>query len=104
MEWAQALFVVPWYEAARLLNAVLPGIPAGARNIFFDAVITSSSATFAAIAVTLLLLIFLRMHISTSVAVASALMVGWLHHCLDIPHGFFRSHWPAACYWARRCG
>jgi hypothetical protein len=71
----QALFVVPWYEAARLLNAVLPGIPAGARNIFFDAVITASSATFAAIAATLLLLIFLRISLSNSVAVASVAMV-----------------------------
>jgi hypothetical protein len=71
----QALLVAPWYEVARLLNAALPGIPAGARNIFFDAVITSSSATFAAIAAALLLLIFLRIGISTSVAVASALMV-----------------------------
>jgi hypothetical protein len=71
----QALFVVPWYEAARVLNAALPGIPAGARNIFLDAVITASSATFAAIAATLLLLIFLRISISNSVAVASAALL-----------------------------
>jgi hypothetical protein len=72
-----------------LLRAVLPGIPPEARNIFFDAVITSSSATFAAIAATLLLFIFLRIGISSSLAVASALMVALATPLLAYSAWFF---------------
>src|ERR1700729_1773426 len=39
----QAVLVLPWYEAGRVLRNIVPGIPAGARDIVLDAVLVASS-------------------------------------------------------------
>ena len=71
----QATLVLPWYFAGRALRAVLPGIPAGARDAVLDAVLTASSATFSALAAALAFLILVRLGIATRPAIAAALML-----------------------------
>jgi hypothetical protein len=70
----QAILTIPWYAAARFLSSELPGIPAGEKNIFLDAVLTASSATFSALAAVFLFLIFSRIGISTSKALLATLL------------------------------
>lgn len=71
----QAILVAPWHMAARALRAVLPGIPAGSKDLFIDVVVTSSSATFAALAATLAFWVFCGLGIETKTATVAALML-----------------------------
>src|SRR5580692_8364215 len=71
----QAVLVLPWYEAGRVLRNIVPGIPAGARDIVLDAVLVASSATFSALAAALAMLIFLRLGIAVRPALAAALLI-----------------------------
>jgi hypothetical protein len=72
---AQAVLVVPWHFAGRMLRAVLPGIPARSKDLFLDAVVTSSSTTFAALAAALAFLIFCRLGIDVKAALWAAVMI-----------------------------
>ena len=72
---AQAALVAPWYALGRLVQAMAPGVPAPARDIALDAVITSSSATFAALAAALLFLILARAGIPAAAAAGTSLIV-----------------------------
>jgi 4-amino-4-deoxy-L-arabinose transferase-like glycosyltransferase len=72
---AQAVLALPWHFAGRMLRAVLPGIPARARDLVLDAVVTSSSATFAALAAALAFLIFCRLGIDVKRALWAALVI-----------------------------
>ncbi len=74
---AQAAFVVPWYLLGRLARATLPGIPAPARDIVLDAVVTSSSATFAALAGALLFLVLARAGLPVTEAAATSLIASF---------------------------
>lgn len=71
-----AAVVIPWYFAGRMLRAALPGIPANAKDIFVDAAVTASSATFSALAAALTFLIFIRLGISTKTSLISAAIIG----------------------------
>jgi hypothetical protein len=44
----QAAVTVPWHYAGRILRAVLSKVPEKSKDVFLDAVVTASSATFAA--------------------------------------------------------
>jgi hypothetical protein len=70
----QAILTIPWYAVARFLSSELPGIPAGEKNIFLDAVLTASSTTFSALAAVFLFLIFSRIGISVSKALLATLL------------------------------
>jgi hypothetical protein len=72
---AQAVLVLPWHFAGRMLRAVLPGIPARSKDLFLDAVVASSSATFAALAAALAFLIFCRLGMDVKPALWAALMM-----------------------------
>lgn len=72
---AQALLVAPWYVLGRLLRVMLPGIPAPTRDLALDTVVTSSSATFAALAVALVFLLLARAGIPVAPAAGTALIV-----------------------------
>jgi hypothetical protein len=72
---AQAVLVLPWHFAGRMLRAVLPGIPARSKDLFLDAVVASSSATFAALAAALAFLIFCRLGIDVKPALWVVLMI-----------------------------
>ncbi len=72
---AHAVFVVPWYEAGRVIRAVVPGVPAQARDISLDAAVVASSATFSALAAALVFLILARIGISDRAAIMAASMV-----------------------------
>ncbi|HXN24538.1 MAG TPA: hypothetical protein VOA41_17520 [Candidatus Dormibacteraeota bacterium] len=72
----QATVVLPWYVLGRAIRAVLPGIPAQARDIVLDAVVIASSATFSALAAALTFLIFARLDISTKESLISAVIIG----------------------------
>jgi hypothetical protein len=71
---AQAVLVLPWHFAGRMLRAVLPGIPARSKDLFLDAVVASSSATFAALAAALAFLIFCRLEMDVKPALWAAVM------------------------------
>lgn len=71
----QAMLVLPWYEAGRVLRNIVPGIPEGARDIVLDAVLVASSATFSALAAALAMLIFLRLGIAVRPALAATLLI-----------------------------
>ncbi|HEY4819114.1 MAG TPA: hypothetical protein VIH67_16930 [Candidatus Acidoferrum sp.] len=71
----QAILVAPWHVVARMLRAVLPGIPAQSRDLFVDVVVTSSSATFSALAAALALWIFCELGIDIKTATLAALML-----------------------------
>ena len=73
---AQAALVVPWYVLGRVARNIVPGIPASARDIALDAVVTSSSGTFAALAVAFVFLILSRIGIPAAAAAGTALIVG----------------------------
>jgi hypothetical protein len=70
----QAIMVLPWYYTGRLLRSVLPGIPGASRDAFLDAVVTSSSAAFSALAASLLFLIFCRSGITGGTALWASLI------------------------------
>jgi hypothetical protein len=72
---AHAALLVPWYAAGRAFLAVLPGIPDGAREVVIDNAVVASSATFAALAVALAFLIFVRLGLSSGVSLAAASML-----------------------------
>jgi len=72
---AQAVLVLPWHFAGRILRAVLPGIPARSKDLVLDAVVASSSATFAALAGALAFLIFCRLGIDVKRALWAALVI-----------------------------
>jgi hypothetical protein len=72
---AHAAFLVPWYFAGRALLATVPGIPYRARDAVADAVEVASSATFAALAAGLALLIFLRLGLSVRTSLFAATMM-----------------------------
>jgi hypothetical protein len=72
---AQAVLVLPWHFAGRMLRAVLPGIPARSKDLLLDAVVASSSATFAALAAALAFLIFCRLGIDVKPALWAVLMI-----------------------------
>ncbi len=74
---AQAVFTIPWYLAGRLVRQVVPGIPPSARDLVLDAVVTSSNATFAALAGALLFLILTRAGIPMTAAVVTSLCVSF---------------------------
>jgi hypothetical protein len=71
----QAILVAPWHVAARALRAVLPGIPAKSKDLFIDVIVTSSSATFSALAATLAFWIFCGLGIEVRTATLAALML-----------------------------
>ena len=71
----QALLVAPWYVLGRLLRAVAPGIPPQARDLALDTVLTSSSATFSALAAALVFLLLVRQGIHERPALAAAFLV-----------------------------
>jgi len=71
----QAILVAPWHVVARMLRAVLPGIPARSKDLFVDVVVTSSSATFAALAAALAFWIFCGLGIDIKTATVAALML-----------------------------
>jgi hypothetical protein len=72
---AQAVLVLPWHFAGRILRGVLPGIPGRSKDLFLDAVVASSSATFAALAAALAFLIFCRLGIDVRPALCAAVMI-----------------------------
>jgi hypothetical protein len=72
---AQAVLVLPWHFAGSILRGVLPGIPARSKDLFLDAVVASSSATFAALAAALTFLIFCRLGMDVKPALCAALMI-----------------------------
>jgi len=72
---AQAVVVLPWHFAGRMLRAVLPGIPARSKDLFLDVVVVSSSATFAALAAALTFLILCRLGIDVTPALGATLMI-----------------------------
>ena len=71
----QALATVPWYVLGRALRSVIPGIPAAARDIAGDAVVVSSSAAYAALAVTLFYLLLGNAGVNATAALFAALLV-----------------------------
>jgi hypothetical protein len=72
---AHAAFLIPWYLVGRAFLAVLHGIPDGAQEVVIDAAVVASSATFAALAVALAFLIFVRLGFSLGVSLAAATML-----------------------------
>jgi hypothetical protein len=72
---AQAALVVPWHYAGRMLRKVLPGIPERTQDLFLDAVVVTSSATFSALAAALAFLVFVRMGVREKAAFGAALIV-----------------------------
>src|SRR6267378_4395340 len=70
----QAILDVPWYVTGRVLGAWLPGVPAASRNVVLDAALTASSATFSALAATVMFLIFSRLGISTRASLFGTLL------------------------------
>jgi len=72
---AQAVLVLPWHFAGRVLRTGLPGIPARAKDLVLDAVVDSSSATFAALAAALAFLIFCRLGVDVKPALWAALVI-----------------------------
>jgi len=71
----QAILVAPWHVAARMFRAVLPGIPAKSKDLFVDVIVTSSSATFSALAATLAFWIFCGLGIDIRTATLAAVML-----------------------------
>ena len=71
----QAILVAPWHVAARMLRAVVPGIPSKSKDLFIDVIVTSSSATFSALAATLAFWIFCGLGIDIKTATLGALML-----------------------------
>jgi hypothetical protein len=70
----QAILDVPWYVAGRVLSAWLPGVPAASRNVFLDAVLAASSATYSALAATVMFLVFSRLGLSLSASLFGTLL------------------------------
>jgi hypothetical protein len=71
----QALLLAPWYVLGRAVRAVTPGIPAEAGDVVSDAIVTASSATFAAAAAGLAFLILVRVGVEDGAAAAAALVL-----------------------------
>ncbi len=72
---AHAAFLIPWYFAGRSILATVPGIVYRARDAVVDAAVVAGSATFAAIAAGLALLILLLLGISLRVSFFAATML-----------------------------
>ncbi len=74
---AQALLSVPWHAAAQVLWIVLPqgSMPVGSKYLFVDAIVTTSSAVFSAIAAALAFLIFCHLGIAVRTALAATAMI-----------------------------
>jgi len=72
---AQAALVVPWYVLGRLVRSAVPGIPPAARDLALDAVVTASSATFAALAGAFVFLLLARAGIPVGAAAAASFIV-----------------------------
>jgi len=71
----QAVLVAPWELLGRLARRAMPGIPAQAQDIALDAVLTSSSATFAALAGAMVFLLLARLGTRAGVALAASLLI-----------------------------
>ena len=71
----QAVLVAPWYILGRVLRAIVPGIPRPAADVVLDAIVVSSSATFAALAAALAFLLLVRIGISQGTSLAVALVL-----------------------------
>jgi hypothetical protein len=72
---AHAAFLIPWYAAGRAFLAVLPRVPDGSRQVVIDNAVVASSGTFAALAVALAFLIFVRLGFSLGVSLAASSML-----------------------------
>jgi len=74
---AQALLTVPWHAAAQVWWTVLPrgSMPVGSKYLFVDAMVTTSSAVFSAIAAALAFLIFCHLGIAARTALAATVMI-----------------------------
>jgi hypothetical protein len=70
----QAILDVPWYVAGRVLSTWLPGVPTTSRNVFLDAVLAASSATYSALAATVMFLVFSRLGLSLSASLFGTLL------------------------------
>jgi len=71
----QAVLVAPWHLLGRLARMVTPGIPAQAQDIALDAVVTGSSATFAALAGAMVFLLLAQMGTNAGAALTASLLV-----------------------------
>lgn len=74
---AQALLSVPWHAAAQVLWMVLPqgSVPVSSKYYFVDAIVTTSSAVFSALAAALAFLIFCSLGLAVRTAVAATAMI-----------------------------
>lgn len=68
----QAAIILPWHFGGRILRELLGGIPSRAKDIVLDAVVTSSSATFSALAAALAFLIFRRLGLAVRTSLGAA--------------------------------
>ena len=74
---AQAGLLVPWYLAGLGVSTWAPGVPPQARDLVLDAVLTASSATFAAMAGALVFLILVRRGLRHGPGLATAGVVAF---------------------------
>jgi hypothetical protein len=96
----QAVLVLPWYEAGRVLRNIVPGIPERARDIVLDAVLVASSATFSALAAALAMLIFLRLGIAVRPALAATLLIALATPVFSYSSWFFSEPLTTALFMA----
>lgn len=71
----QAIATVPCFALARLMVAVLPGIPAQARDVAADAVVVAGSAAYAALAVSLFYVLLCSIGLDSVTAVLAAMVL-----------------------------
>jgi len=69
------LLVLPWYWLGKATSHIAPGIPPNRTTLFTDAFTVASSAAFSALAATFAFLIFVRIGVRTTTAVAAALIL-----------------------------
>jgi hypothetical protein len=67
--------VLPWYWLGKATSAIVPGIPAGVKNLFVDMFTVGSSAAFSALAAAFAFLIFARLGLGTKVSLLCALLL-----------------------------
>lgn len=72
-----ALLAVPWYLAGRSVLASLPGVPQSAEALVTDFSIVLSSATYAALAASLMFLVFIGMGVAQKRALLGALALAF---------------------------
>ena len=73
----QAVALVPWYALGRIAGRVLPGVPAGLRDVLTDFFLTGDSALSSALAGALALLIFLNLGIAPKTALFAAVILAF---------------------------